>query len=155
MSNIRFASPEHRDFFLRMMGEARKNDCYHRAFFYVMGIAPETRANIRQMFDFKQDCIDPDGMHGGWQTSGTVRVIFLRREPEPAKPPHRKLPLMPLPLIIPKSRNMGTFQRKKSVISVKKQFARDTKICLQLTLTVKLPRRKRKRKPKLRKQKKM
>ena len=46
MSNIRFASPEHRDFFLRMMGEARKNDCYHRAFFYVMGIAPETRANI-------------------------------------------------------------------------------------------------------------
>ena len=81
--------------------------------------------------------------------------VFLRREPEPAKPPHRKLPLTPLPLIIPKSRNMGTFQRKKSVISVKKQFARDTKICLQLTLTVKPPRRKRKRKPKLRKQKKM
>ena len=81
--------------------------------------------------------------------------VFLRREPEPAKPLHRKLPLMPLPLIIPKSRNMGTFLRKKSVISVKKQFARDTKICLQLTLTVKLPRRKRKRKPKLRKQKKM
>lgn len=42
-----------------------------------MGIAPETRANIRQMFDFKQDCIEPDGMHGGWQTSGTVRVCRL------------------------------------------------------------------------------
>ena len=72
MSNIRFASPEHRDFFLDMMSKARRNDCYHRAFFYVMGIAPETRTNIRQMFDFKQDCIEPDGMHGGWQTSGTV-----------------------------------------------------------------------------------
>ena len=36
MSNIRFASPEHRDFFLDMMSEARRNDCYHRAFFYVM-----------------------------------------------------------------------------------------------------------------------
>ena len=58
MSNLRFASPEHRDFFLDMMSEARRNDCYHRAFFYVMGIAPETRANIRQMFDFKQDCIE-------------------------------------------------------------------------------------------------
>ena len=77
MSNLRFASPEHRDFFLDMMSEARRNDCYHRAFFYVMGIAPETRANIRQMFDFKQDCIEPDGMHGGWQTSGTVRVCRL------------------------------------------------------------------------------
>ena len=40
--NIRFASAEHRDFFLRMMSEARKNDCYHQSFFYVMGIAPET-----------------------------------------------------------------------------------------------------------------
>ena len=54
-----------------------KSHCYHRAFFYVMGIAPETRSNIRQMFDFKQDCIEPDGMHGGWQTSGTVRVCRL------------------------------------------------------------------------------
>ena len=62
--NIRFTSAEHRDFFLRMMSEARKNDCYHQSFFYVMGIAPETRANIRQMFDFKQDCIKPEGMHG-------------------------------------------------------------------------------------------
>ena len=81
MSNIRFASPEHRDFFLDMMGEARRNDCYHRAFFYVMGIAPETRANIRQMFDFKQDCIDPDVCTGGWQTSGTVRVCRLAFQP--------------------------------------------------------------------------
>ena len=84
MSNIRFASPEHRDFFLDMMGEARRNDCYHRAFFYVMGIAPETRANIRQMFDFKQDCIDrrvctaagrpaaPSGCAALLSTSGTV-----------------------------------------------------------------------------------
>ena len=77
MSNLRFASPEHRDFFLDMMSEARRNDCYHRAFFYVMGIAPETRSNIRQMFDFKQDCIEPDGMNGGWQTSGTVKVCHL------------------------------------------------------------------------------
>ena len=82
--------------------------------------------------------------------------VSLKKEPEHAKPLHRKLPLLPLMLLmIPKSRNMGIFQRKRSVISVKKQFARDTKICLQLTLTVKLPRRKRKRKPKLRKQKKM
>ena len=80
MSNIRFASREHQAFFVEMMDMARRNDCYHRAFFYVMGIAPETRANIRQMFDFKQDCIDPEGMHGGWQTSGTVRVCRLAME---------------------------------------------------------------------------
>ena len=82
--------------------------------------------------------------------------VSLKKELEHAKPLHRKLPLLPLMLLmIPKSRNMGIFQLKRSVISVKKQFARDTKICLQLTLTVKQPRRKRKKKPKLRKQKKM
>ena len=75
--NIRFASEEHRDFFLSMMAKSRHNDSYHRSFFYVMGITPETRANIQQMFNFKEDCIEPDGMHGGWQTSGTVRVCRL------------------------------------------------------------------------------
>lgn len=42
-----------------------------------MGISEETRANINQMFDFKTDCIKPEGMHGGRQTSGTVRVCHL------------------------------------------------------------------------------
>ena len=55
MSNIRFRSAAHRDFFLEMMNKSKVNDCYHRAFFYVMGIAAETRANINQMFDFKTD----------------------------------------------------------------------------------------------------
>lgn len=47
MSNIRFRSAAHRDFFLEMMNKSKVNDCYHRAFFYVMGIAAETRANIQ------------------------------------------------------------------------------------------------------------
>ena len=64
MSNIRFRSAAHRDFFLEMMNKSKVNDCYHRAFFYVMGIAAETRANINQMFDFKTDCIEPEGMAG-------------------------------------------------------------------------------------------
>ena len=33
--------------------------------------------NIGKMFDFKRDCIIPEGMHGGWQTSGTVKVCHL------------------------------------------------------------------------------
>ena len=50
MSNIRFRSAAHRDFFLEMMNKSKVNDCYHRAFFYVMGIAAETRAYICYMF---------------------------------------------------------------------------------------------------------
>ena len=39
MSEIRFRNAAHRDFFLESMMKCRVNDCYHRAFFYVMGIA--------------------------------------------------------------------------------------------------------------------
>lgn len=77
MAEIQFCTREHRDFFLEMMMKSRVNDCYHRAFFYVMGIAPETRMNISRMFDFKNDWIVPEGMHGGWQTSGTVKACHL------------------------------------------------------------------------------
>lgn len=77
MTDIKFRSKEHREFFMEAMGKCRRNDCYHRAFFYVMGITSETRANIDKMFDFQHDWILPEGMHGGWQTSGTVRVCQL------------------------------------------------------------------------------
>lgn len=77
MADIKFRDTAHRDFFLENMMKCRVNDCYHRAFFYVMGIASETRANINQMFNFKEDCIEPEGMHGGWQTSGTVKVCHI------------------------------------------------------------------------------
>ena len=77
MADIRFRNTAHRDFFLENMMKCRVNDCYHRAFFYVMGIAEETRNNINTMFDFKTDCIVPEGMHSGWQTSGTVKVCHL------------------------------------------------------------------------------
>lgn len=39
MSETRFCSTAHQDFFLKNMMKCRVNDCYHRAFFYVMGIA--------------------------------------------------------------------------------------------------------------------
>lgn len=77
MSNIKFRSAAHQDFFLEMISRSKIDDTYHRAFFYLMGISSETRANIHQMFDFKTDCIVPQGMYGEWQTSHTVRVCHL------------------------------------------------------------------------------
>ena len=68
MSKIQFRNAAHRDFVLENLDKCKVNDCYHRAFFYVMGISEETRMNIGKMFDFKRDCIIPEGMHGGWQT---------------------------------------------------------------------------------------
>ena len=77
MAEILFSSMAHRNFYLENMMKCKVKDRYHQSFFYVMGIAAETRANIEKMFDFKEDCIVPEGMRGGWQTSGTVKVCYL------------------------------------------------------------------------------
>ena len=77
MSELRFRNKEHRDFFLSNLERCKVEDSYHRAFFYIMGIAEETRKNIDSMFDFETDSIIPEGMHDGWQTSGTVKACRL------------------------------------------------------------------------------
>lgn len=53
MSKIQFRNAAHRDFVLENLDKCKVNDCYHRAFFYVMGISEETRMNIGKMFDFR------------------------------------------------------------------------------------------------------
>lgn len=77
MPEIKFCNTVHRDFFLENMMRCKVNDCNHRAFFYVMGITEGTRKNINAMFDFENDWIEPEGMRGGWQTSGTIKVCRL------------------------------------------------------------------------------
>ena len=39
MSKIQFRNAAHRDFVLENLDKCKVNDCYHRAFFYVMGIS--------------------------------------------------------------------------------------------------------------------
>ena len=77
MSKIQFRNAAHRDFVLENLDKCKVNDCYHRAFFYVMGISEETRMNIGRCLILRGIAIIPEGMHGGWQTSGTVKVCTL------------------------------------------------------------------------------
>jgi len=63
MSKIQFRNAAHRDFVLENLDKCKVNDCYHRAFFYVMGISEETRMNIGKMFDFRICSV----FYGGYQ----------------------------------------------------------------------------------------
>lgn len=77
MVEIRFASKEHKEFFISMMEKSPKNDSYHRAFFYCVGISVTTRTNINRLYSLKEDRIEPDALHDGWQTSGSMRITRL------------------------------------------------------------------------------
>ena len=77
MEEIRFASKEHEKFFFTMLKKCGNTDCYHRAFFYCVGISDTARTNVGRLFDFEKHHIKPEGLHEGWQTGGTVRLTRL------------------------------------------------------------------------------
>jgi hypothetical protein len=77
MGNIRFASKEHEAFYYDMLAATRNSDVFHKAFFYAMGISAEARRNISTLFDFKEDCIKPEGLSAPWQTGSTYRQCRL------------------------------------------------------------------------------
>lgn len=60
-----------------MMEEVKKKDSYHQAFFYCVGISDMTRDNVKRLFSFREDCINPAALHEGWQTSGSMRITGL------------------------------------------------------------------------------
>lgn len=77
MAEIRFASKEHREFYLAMLQKCGNSDSFHRAFFYCVGISDTTRKNVSRIFDFENDRMKTDGLHEGWQTGGTMRLTRL------------------------------------------------------------------------------
>lgn len=77
MNDMVFANKDHEHFYYSCMDSCECRDTYHSALFYVLGISPDTRANIHALFDFEHDEIRPDGLGKGWQTSGSRRLCRL------------------------------------------------------------------------------
>lgn len=74
---IRFVSKEHEKFYNEMLKRSGVNDCYHRSFFYCIGISEITRSNITRLYNFKRGYAKPGGLHEGWQTDSTIRLSRL------------------------------------------------------------------------------
>lgn len=74
---IQFISDEHKTFYDEMLAKCPRNNVYHRALFYLLGLSEETRSHINTLFDFTEDSIKFDGLTAGWQTGGTTRICQL------------------------------------------------------------------------------
>lgn len=72
-----FANEEHEKFYYEKLGQARYQDCYHKALIYILGISEDTRNHFSQIYDIKSGYIKTECLHQGWQTSGSVRVVRL------------------------------------------------------------------------------
>lgn len=74
---IKFASLEHKKFYLENIKKCIYKDVYHESLIYTLGISNDCRGHIHEIFDFKTDLVKIDCIHSGWITSGSARVIRL------------------------------------------------------------------------------
>jgi len=73
-----FNGKEHKEFFEKCVERTNmKNDTYHRAFFYALGICDETRKHINDIYDFNKMRMNFTVLFASWQTSTTRRICRL------------------------------------------------------------------------------
>ena len=71
---LKFKDEEHKKFYVESLAKSTKNDVYHRALFYTLGLSLDTRMAINRLYDFKTGKIKPEGLGEGWQTSGSIKI---------------------------------------------------------------------------------
>ncbi|AIQ13796.1 DUF6075 family protein [Paenibacillus durus] len=54
-----------------------QQDPYRKALFYLLGLTPQTRQHIRDIYDYEESCIRLEGLEQGWQTSSTLKLTRL------------------------------------------------------------------------------
>lgn len=72
-----FKDSNHKDFFYQALNKCHIKDSYHKALFYTLAIDKDCRNNIKDIFDYENDCIKLDCLNKGWQTSGSYKTILL------------------------------------------------------------------------------
>ena len=73
---IRFADKQHEAFY-REQTQRRRDDVYHRALIYTLGICDDTRRRFNELYDAAGRCINPGAINTAWQTGGSLKVTRL------------------------------------------------------------------------------
>ena len=75
---MKFRDQEHKQFY-RHSFEAPEsvNDGNHRGLFYMLGLFPETRRNISDLYDYDRGAILPGGLTQPWHTDSSARATRL------------------------------------------------------------------------------
>jgi hypothetical protein len=75
---MKFKDNEHRQFYRHSFDASGiVNDGNHRGLFYMLGLHPEMRRNISDLYDYDRDAIRPGGLIQSWQTTGSIRATRL------------------------------------------------------------------------------
>ena len=77
-NTIIFRNEKHKDFYQTYMKKCRRQDVYHKALIYCLGISEDTRVNIDCIYDLRTGYVKTECLQEGWQTSGSVRIVRMQ-----------------------------------------------------------------------------
>ena len=77
---ITFKSKEHEKFYMEYLEKCRYQDVYHQALVYCLGIDRDTRENVNKIYNFKTGCVKTESLQEGWQTSGSLRILWKKQK---------------------------------------------------------------------------
>lgn len=72
-----FFDNEHKKFYEIYLKQCRRQDVYHAALIYCLGINADTRRNINRIYNFKTGEVKPGCLREGWQTSGSLKTVRM------------------------------------------------------------------------------
>lgn len=73
---VKFTDKNHQDFYINTMADL-KDDPYHRALVYTIGMCYDTRRNFDRIYNKRERLIKPEVINEGWLTGTSARVIRL------------------------------------------------------------------------------
>lgn len=74
---ITFKDEKHEMFYRNCLPKCKKQDVYHKALIYCLGISGDTRQNIERIFDFERGSVKTGCLDDGWITSGSAKVVRM------------------------------------------------------------------------------
>ncbi len=74
---ITFKNQEHEMFYMNCLSKCKRQDVYHKALVYCLGISGDTRRNVERIFDFKKGSVRSKCLEEGWITSGSAKVVRM------------------------------------------------------------------------------
>lgn len=78
MIKLIFESEEHKVAYLNFIKKAKiKNDKERKSLFYLLALMEDTRKQINDIYDFKDNSINIKSVNSAWQTGGTTALTKL------------------------------------------------------------------------------
>ena len=74
---LEFSCETHKTHYNEILSRMKSQDCYHQSLAYLFALDNVCFEHLDQLFDFFDDIIVVDGMHGGWHTSSSKRTVRL------------------------------------------------------------------------------